>query len=100
MRGQVKRALQAVRAVADGAEEALPCGARRWRGGGAEATGAEVDEGLLLLATVEEELIKIEADPNPKPKPAAKAESDDDEFDFGGGASDSDDDSEARRAQA
>ena len=42
-----------------------------WRGGGAEATGAEVDEGLLLLATVEEELIKIEADPNPKPKPAA-----------------------------
>ena len=38
-----------------------------WRGGGAGATGGEVDEGLLLLATVEEELFKIEQDPNPKP---------------------------------
>ena len=44
-----------------------------WRGGGAGATGGEVDEGLLLLATVEEELIKIEKDPNhrPNPKPPA-----------------------------
>ena len=47
-----------------------------WREGGAGATGGEVDEGLLLLATVEEELIKIEKDGVAKPTKPAKPAAD------------------------